>query len=299
MEAVNIPATHLAYSDESHYNTGRYGAISLITFERQYSNSLANSLSELLRESGIGEFAWKKLSGARERFAAEKMVEFAVSMASAGVLRIDVLLWDKQDSRHKLQGRDDIANLERMYYKLFKNVLCNRWPDGTVWQLFPDENHAIDWAEIAYFLEDTSSLLARKDVSMSRKMSVLVLKRKFRVLEISPCSSESEPLVQLADLFAGLAVYSRESFGKYDQWRRDHDLQMRLFPDDDEDQASFSKADKERCQVLARLNRRCKAGKLQVSLKTYHGLRTLDPAKPVNFWWYVPQHQNDRAPVRR
>jgi len=51
--------------------------------------------------------------------------------------------------------------------------------------------------------------------------------------------------------------------------------------------------------VLAQLDAICKRKKLGVSLKTNHGLRTFDPANPVNFWWYESQYDEDKAPVKR
>jgi len=50
---------------------------------------------------------------------------------------------------------------------------------------------------------------------------------------------------------------------------------------------------------LAEFNAACKSKKLGVSLKTHRGLRTLNPESPINFWWYEPQHDADRAPTKR
>jgi hypothetical protein len=37
---------------------------------------------------------------------------------------------------------------------------------------------------------------------------------------------------------------------------------------------------------------------LGVSLKTHGGLRTLQPANRINFWWYEPQSPEDKAPTK-
>jgi hypothetical protein len=54
----------------------------------------------------------------------------------------------------------------------------------------------------------------------------------------------------------------------------------------------------ERFQVLYEFDGGCKNRKMGVSLKTFGGLKTLDPRRPINFWWYEPQHEMDKAPTR-
>ncbi len=58
----------------------------------------------------------------------------------------------------------------------------------------------------------------------------------------------------------------------------------------------LSKSDQERCCVLYEFNNKCKNKKLGVSLKINRGLKTFDAKNPINFWWYEPQHEADKAP---
>lgn len=122
-----MTVTHVGFSDESNWNTGRFRSLGLVTAPLEYLDGLARELRHLLEESDMAEFKWKKLDGAKERFTAQKMCKFTVDKACAMQLRVDVLVWDIQDSRHSVHGRDDIANLQRMYYHLFRNVLRARW----------------------------------------------------------------------------------------------------------------------------------------------------------------------------
>lgn len=124
------------------------------------------------------------------------------------------------------------------------------------------------------------------------------LRQEFRVEHIAPCQSQLETLTQLADLFAGLAVYSRSSYDSYELWQCTCGLQPRLFQTEHESTLRLSSSDRERCQVLASLDGLCKKHRLGVSLKTHRGLRTLRPKSPINFWWYEPQHEADTAPVK-
>lgn len=259
---------------------------------------LSADLRRLLQESGIAEFKWKKVSNAKYRFPAIKMLGYAVEGAMKGLLRLDVLTWDTEDSRHRVIGRDDIANLQRMYYQLFKYVLRERWPDGSVWRLCPDENTALDWDTMGDFLDMASSRTEmRRDLFTNGKFSVR-LKQEFSIEQIVPCKSHEEPLVQLADLFVGLAVYSRTAYGSYEWWQSRSTQQMPLFEEQREESVQLSLSDQERCQVLDGFGALCKRHKLGVSLKTHRGLWTPDPKNPVNFWRYEPQHEEDKAPVK-
>ncbi len=286
--------THIGFSDESNWNVGRFRSLSLVTIPVEGLVSLSEELCELLNQSDIREFKWKRLRGARERFAALKMCDFAIQHACSGNLRIDVLVWDIEDSRHNIQGRDDIANLQRMYYHLFRNVLRMRWGGGhTVWRLFPDEHTAMDWEKVEDCLEASGS-----HVKVERSLFGVRLRREFQIEEIIQVTSKDQPLLQLADLFAGLAVFSREKFEQYQEWIQGRVGHRMLF-DHGEVDGNISGADIVRFQVLKHLDEECKKRRLGVSLRTYRGLTTPNPVNPINFWLYQPQHPDDRAPTRK
>jgi hypothetical protein len=246
----------------------------------------------------VCEFKWKRLKGAKERFAAEKLCKFTVEKACTGQLRVDVLVWDIEDSRHRVPGRDDIANLERLYYHLFRNVLRARWPDDAIWRLHPDEHTALDWETVKDCLEAKSTSI-KVDCTLFPVGGFKVsLRREFGIEEIQPVSSGDHPLLQLADLFAGLAVFSRDRFADYQKWLKDKSPQVLLFEDADHPSDS-SRRSQERFQVLNSFNEACKQRKLGVSLETKRGLWTPDPKNPINFWMYEPQHPEDKAPLKR
>jgi hypothetical protein len=101
--------THVGFADESYWNIGRYRSLGLVTASVELVDRLQGDLKRLLDESGVAEFKWKNLDGAKERFAAIKMCKFAIENALARKLRVDVLIWDIQDSRHNVPGRDGIT----------------------------------------------------------------------------------------------------------------------------------------------------------------------------------------------
>jgi hypothetical protein len=289
--------THVAFADESSYNTHRYRSIGLITLPQvSYAASLA-VLQQIVTESGVPELKWLRLDSAQMRFAIERMLNYIVEQAACGALRVDVLIWDVEDSRHRVAGRDDIANLHRMYYHLFRNVLHRRWPSGSIWRLHPDQNSAMDWHHVGEQVDGAGLRFEIEGNLLTPNNYQIQLRRDFHIEQIVSCVSHQQPLVQVADVFAGMAVYSWRAYATYERWQQHHGPQVNFLEAGAKD-FKLSQADRERCYILAQFNALCKRHRLGVSLKTQRGLITHDPARPINFWRYVPQHEQDKAPTR-
>jgi hypothetical protein len=270
----------------------------LLSFDCSHLPFLQTNVQGILDQSGVREFKWSKLRTAKNRFCALKLCEFTVDHARRGQLRIDVLTWDIGDSRHKVERRDDVANLQRMYYHLFRNVLRKRWPSDGMWRLCPDENTAVDWDTVEDFLSGASTELEVGGDLLTHGKFRVRLKTEFGIDTIAPCDSAEQPLVGVADLCTGLGIYSRSCYDRYEQWHAKHGPQPRLFPVNEHSRLLLSGADRERCQVLSSFAQMCKKYRLGVSLRSKRGLRTYNPSNPINYWWYEPQHELDKAPVR-
>ncbi|MDW8411844.1 MAG: DUF3800 domain-containing protein [Acidobacteriota bacterium] len=208
------------------------------------------------------------------------------------------MIWDIEDSRHKLIGRDNIANLQRMYYHLFRNVLRLRWPDYAVWRLHPDEHTALNWKTVQDYLELVSTRVEPDPSLFPDDISQMRLLTEFSVKEILSVVSSEHPLLQLADLFAGLAVFSWEKSSEYKRWLSSSSKQILLLNEQTEPM-ELSQRTEARFRVLRQFDELCKQRKLSVSLQSSKGLRTFNPEKPINFWMYEPQHPEDKAPVRK
>jgi hypothetical protein len=286
-----VEATHIAFADESHYTAGRFRSLAVVSLALSDGPQFDSEIRGLLRESSVTELSWKNLASGRDKHAAMKILAWMLRLAGARRLRADVLTWDTRDVRHAIKGRDDIENLHRMYHHLLHAVLAARWPDDAIWVVRPDENTAMTWERMAEFLR-------LKEPHRQTEAPTLwgPGRRRFYLLALQPARSSKEPLVQLADLLAGLGAYSRESYDAYAAWARQGSDQPALWTD--ATLPPWSRSAKERFQVLHEFNRLCKAGKFRVSLDTHHGLRSLHGSSPVNFWWYEPQHEFDRAPMR-
>jgi len=295
---MTSPPTHIAYSDESYQTGSRYRSIAVITLDTVNENAITLSFRDILQESNIREFKWEKLRQARERFAALKMLDKTIELSTQGSLRVDVLVWDTHDHRHQVPGRDDVANLQRMYYHLFKNVLQHRWPAGSTWRLCPDENTALDWATIHDYL-DTAGVEIKVNGNLFSGGFRLRLEKDFRVLQIAEACSAETPLCQLADLFGGLGAFSYLAYERYDSWLSAQSRQMQLELGLASLNPEPGKSDWERFAVMKHLDDECKRRKMRVGLKSSRGFQTHDPRQPINFWLYEPQHPEDKAPVKR
>jgi len=269
--------THVAYADETNYNTGRFRGVALVTLGVAEALQSAAEIRQITDKFGIREFKWAKLKSAQNRFAALEIVEYIVNLLMSSNTRIDVLVWDIEDTRHRIQNRSDIRNLRRMYYFLYRNVLGRRWSDSCRWELKPAQSSFRAASHLSY-LGNPDEL--NDDARLAQVC---------RIIEID---SKDEPLAQVADLFAGAAVYSRNSFSTYKAWNL-----ARIQAHENAEAITLSNADRERCPVIEYIYQQCKTHKLYVSLSSTEGLRTRDPRSPMNFWWYEPQGEYDKAPL--
>ena len=106
-----------------------------------------------------------------------------------------------------------------MYHHLFKNVLQRRWEDGAIWILYPDEHTGLSSDSIQYFLKMKQGELAPADRDLfSNNRPSMVWKQYFHIVDIRPVKSCDEPLVQVSDMFAGLASFSYECFDEFKRW---------------------------------------------------------------------------------
>ncbi|MFA5860447.1 MAG: DUF3800 domain-containing protein [Candidatus Thermoplasmatota archaeon] len=286
--------THVAYADESHHNQGAYHSIALVTFSAKHEAQLEAELGSILASSGISEFKWARLGGARERFAALNFLDFGMRNAKSGRLRIDVLLWDTTDRRHHIRRRDDTLNLEIMYYNLFRNVFTKRWPDASLWQLRPDENLSLQWQRLHFLLESGDGSARR---GQKRLVVHAARGQSFEINTITEAKSHEAPFVQLADLFAGLTVFSRANFARLEAYKLGLAKHKQLRLVGNFEHAPLTRSEKERFNVLTTFRRAMKKAEIRVQFESAKGLRGF-PTEPINFWWYESRSVHDRAPTK-
>ena len=288
--------THIAYSDESNWDSGAYRSICMISGAAKDMKAAEKKISAALKDAGVGHFTWSGFKDTRLKPSAEKIISSILPYCVKGLIRIDIIIWDIKDNRHRITRKDDGKNLGRMYYHLFLNVLKDKWPEGAVWKLCPHERDQMDWGQLQETLDHSSAKFRENDLFIGEKSAVPVKKENaYEVEDIQKCSPEKTAMLQAADLFAGMACYSRLEYARFTDWLDENDNQMTMF---DLNFKNFNNTHKARFCVMKDFHDACVKSGLGVGLRSYGCFYTADPKNPVNFWWYTPQHILDKAPTR-
>lgn len=288
----NSVSGYAAFSDESRHSDGRFRSIAAVSLPANSVVDLNGRIATLLTAKGIGEFKWQNLTSAKARFAAIELVDLVFNDLLPLGGRVDVLIWDIEDSRHTVPGRDDRRNYERMFFHLHRAAMKRR-EGGAAWHIRPDERVEIDWDTIRSCLTSVGAWRQHFDHPLLREAFSETF---FSVASLREVISSQTPLCQLADFFAGIAPYSRERSELIKRWLSHTSGQGEFY--DEAAEPKLSGGDRERLPVLKHLADACKRARLGVSLADSGYLQTKDPSRPMNFWHYKPQHDNDRAPTR-
>ena len=146
------------FSDESGYcGKDRFGSIAVISGSKSITTTLDDELKAILHKYNKNEIKFSEIGGNSELMNATKeCLSLGIEYCKHGKIKIYVLVWDKHDSRHATQGRDDIENLKYMYYKILKETKSD-WIGVENWEFFPDELTSVNWGkEIVPFIERTN-----------------------------------------------------------------------------------------------------------------------------------------------
>lgn len=280
---------YIAYTDESNISGSRFQSLSVLSFHRSYSKKLKDKVISILKHSDVHEFKWTKVKDAKYTFCAEKLINLIMTKLSIYNIRVDTIMWDTHDSRHQIERRDDHANYERMFFHLLSNSMKRR-PKKTRWHIRPDQRHGINWAIIRDCLSATGN---RRD-SYNTLFGKFFSDPYYKIESFSESCSKEEIPIQIADLFSGMAVFSRTSYYKFKEWKKIQTPSLFTC-----DEISLTNREKYRFKLLDLFNNQCKSKKLGVSLNQKKCLYTINPKKPLNFWFYEPQHDLDKAPIKK
>jgi hypothetical protein len=284
-----------AYSDDSGSEGHRYRSLCTVSSKKTTLSQLRNSLSSILHKENVSELKFEETRGHSPKIrAASSFYNEACNLCARKQIRIDVVVWDQKDSRHLIPMRDDTANIERMYHKLILHM-ARMW-NQCEWDIFPDVQSGVDWKSLQTFL----NYKRLKEVDPNTRN---LFKEENPFLNVQkPIEQESikEPLVQLADMFGGLARFSVEKGNNYHQWKLSKEAVENpgLFSFEIIENPDESKADRARFSLLREFDTLCKSHRLGVSLETKKCLWTPRPSGHLNFWSYKPQGEYDKAPVK-
>ena len=277
-----------AYSDESGINVGdRYTSVSVVSGEAEVLNCLRDKLGKTLRDKNVDEVKFSEIKryGSSVAKAAINFIECTVNdFAIYNRVRVDTITTDNACLAGDNYDSGNKPELERMYYCVLANIV-RRWR-YTKWGFSPDMNSGINWSEIVSFL-NMSRLQKRvkKPLLIELMLSEDV---QFQFSEVEQLNSAEEPLVQLADLFAGMARFSHEDNVNCAEWvERWRDVkQGELIPYMARNNGNITRSKECRYRLIGGLYFLCRRHGLYVSIRSENHLKTWRPQNPINFWDY-------------
>jgi hypothetical protein len=290
-----------AFCDASGIFDHQLQSIGVISGSAAALDRLSASVWEVIKQSGIRELKFANIDrfGSRDYRAAVSTITMVISdYCRLGKSRIDVMTWDTTDSRHAIPGRNDIENLARLYYHLLSDII-GRWLTD-YWYVILDRDEKVDFNILRDCLNNRCSVIEPGQFP-EIIVSTSLLADLDNVKGIIEADSEGEPLLQVADLFAGIGRYSCEHGDECCRWLATEgnpdQIPLPNLTESMDISRDYSKSKKCRFQLISEVNKVCKRHRLGVSLKTKKRLWTPSPIHPVNFWFYRPQGDYDRAPA--
>ena len=280
---------YIVFTDESNITASQFQSLSAFSLPYCYYDELTSEVNKILYNSQVLEFKWQKLKNAKNYFCAEKLIALVFAKLYSFNLRVDTVMWDMNDSRHSINRRDDMANYERLFFHLLNNSMKKR-KKNCVWHIRPDVRSGIDWKTIHGCL----SCVGQKQELQNTIFGSFFSDPFFKIKSFKEKESHKEILIQIADLFSGLLIFSRTNFKEYQEWKSQQTIT--LF--DLENKQELSNREEYRGKILDQFNNKCKQNKLGVSLNSKKCLHTFNPENPLNFWCYEPQGKYDKAPVK-
>ena len=185
-----------------------------------------------------------------------------------------------------------------MYYHLVSVVTKRRWDSIASWLIRVDQRNDMDWNT----LEDCLSGRTRNEkIGQQPRLASEASVQMARRPRVKQVSSSDQPLIQIADLFAGLAAFSWNNRQEYRNWKIEAQQvrhgQQSMFSGMGNIQISNSARFKH--EVLDHISGMELPG-VAMDKENNEGLRTFGPTKNrINFWLYIPQREGDKAPTRQ
>jgi hypothetical protein len=298
MARVRISLVLESYCDTSGIFDHRFQTIAAITGSHKVVHLLRDKLSQTLESKHVSEAKFadvKKLDSSEFGTAETFLIDSISSFVASGLLRVDVLTWDTTDSRHSIPGRDDVQNLSRMYYHLLRHIAIKSHPES--WNIFLDVNERVEFRSLLSCLSNSSIKVNACQIPMLMEMIRKI--ENFGIInKVTEIDSKSEPLVQLADIFAGITRFSFESGKQCWEWIANNSIPTQQILPGLSELTPIRRSDECRYQLILTLYNLSKKHRLYVSLKTEKHLVTKRSSSPLNFWFYIPQNENDIAPKK-
>lgn len=286
---------HYLFSDESGYiGESRHGSIAVVSGSKSATKEINDFIKKSLGEKT--EIKFSTISSRKHQEIAKYLINKSIEFIRVNKLKICVIVWDKQDSRHDIPNRCDIRNLIIMYYRVLRHSIKN-WSSETNWAFYPDQQTSIDWGNLINIV--TLKQISSKEIS-SQTLFDFFNESIFPIIKTTrELDSKDFPIIQLADLFAGIARTSREHSILYHKWRlmEDSKTNPSLFPEHDID-IKISNSKIVKFEILHHFYEQSRHYRLGINFSENSYFKTYDPSNSLNFWHYKPQGEYDKAPTK-
>lgn len=282
-------APYIIVSDESGTEQ-RVQSVCFVAGPADAMESLNAACAQALTDAGTSEIKFKDIESAAKRQAAEAALRAFLDCPNC---RAMVLSWSLLDSRHKVQGRDDIANFHRMLFHGLRSVAD--WFGDVEWHWYHDENAALDQEELKQFLNNTRGYKAFSGMPVDLFGNE---RHIIRFKKVEQRCSKKLPLIGLADLLAGAVRYSivdaTGCIAEYNSSPAQGSLDLPEIPQPD----PATKGETAKRKMVAHIRRECERRKLGVSLESTNRLATHKKRSKLWIWHYEPQGDYDKAPTK-
>ncbi len=286
---------YLIFSDESGYvGSHRFRSVCTISGSKSNLKELNSKLKPVLEQHSTNEIKFANISthSSTQKCAKEFYCK-ALEFCSKRKIKVYVITWDTHDSRHDVQGRDDIENLKIMYYQILK-LIMQHWGNLSAWQFYPDQQSQIEWQEIVHYLQNTNLL---KNQEWESNLFGLIRLLYFPTIEKhKELESHKFPVIQIADLFAGAVRFTHTHGKTLRQWISNEKSQTSLFPV--ENKIDMPKKLLAKLKVLSYLKNKSGQLKLGINLSRNNYFDTFNAKNNIFFWKYDPQGDYDIAPIK-
>ncbi|MBX9807013.1 MAG: DUF3800 domain-containing protein [Flavobacteriaceae bacterium] len=286
---------HLIFSDESGWEKdSRFGCLAKISGTYEHTKELNGHLQEILSSHKRNEMKFKSVKGHDAKKVAIEFYKKGFEFLNQSKIKIHILAWDKHDNRHDIKGRSDIENLKRMYFHNLK-VMKNHWKVDTNWNFYPDEFTAIDWKnDVVKYLIDMT-LIQKDNLQFDFFNEFKDIRIKYN--NVKELQSDKYPIIQLADLFAGVVRASRLESERFMIWfnSKENENQLSFFELPEE--LIISKNLLPKYELMYAFKKLADANKMGISLKEEKYFKTFNCKKNIFIWHYSPQGEYDKAPV--
>ena len=271
------------FADESNFNKGQYRSVGAIVINERCLDVIDTQLKYILNQyniNNITSFKWAKIQSDNKFNALKYFLIFLFPFLEKRLVTIHTLTWDTYDSRHDVEHRDDTENLSIMYYNLIKDITSKKLVCQESLKIYPDQNNSMDWEYLQMLLRNNST-------KYDYNNNYIIDSHEIYIKE---SSTEKHNLIQIADIFAGIA---RTSYEDYDDYEFYNPQQTRLVP-----LKKISRRQKYRFEIYNIIKKWGEDHKYQISINSKRGFNSFNQYAPINFWFYTPQRFNDKAPTK-